>query len=520
MYLSLNIYLEALRGYEIESHNVDGHRKFLKPYLLWEEREELTGDELYVCPLSTALRLVKKYPDCTFVALRDRFRTKDEAENSLSIVVVNDDLSLINLYMLLAEKKDKMCLWQERLQRAIIEERPLGELLVASEDILENFISVSDSTLSLIAYTPHIPIDDPVTCRLIEKGYHDDETIDVFRKGNRFQRWQEDDGLILDLNHATSPKYDVVSRVFRYVGAYYTHVVMVCNRAPVSDALVDKFNLFTDHMAVYLAKINEHARQKGENETFYIIERILDSAEVGSDLVAESVYKLKLAGKKRFWLLCLSHELNGIPAGVIAHEVQSLLPEAKVAVYRQTLLVLLSSAEESECVLEESLEVLIPALREKKFCCSVSNAFDSLNEMKNAYQQVTVAMNYGKRLMNVKTQEEFRGPIFRYESFYVFILLSEPNNSAFLMESRAYKVLNDIRETDLLRNTNNFQLLYHYLTQRCHAGNTSKIMYMSRNNVAYRIQQLVDKYGLELDDYLVQMGLLLTYEMMWLNPSL
>lgn len=520
MYLSLSILLEALNGLEIEKHNVSGTKKFRGVRLVRGSESVLDPDFLHVCPLSMALRLNAGNPECVFVALRDRFRREDEENCVLNTVVVNDDVTVVNIYIALEERVNMMFSWQEDMQRIIIEERPLGDMLIASEGILKNFISVSDSTLSLIAYTPNIPIDDPVTCRLISKGYHDDETVELFKKNNRFQKWQEVEGILFDSEHITSPDYQVVSRVFRYIGSYYTHVVMVCNRESVNDALIDKFNIFTDNMAVYLKKNNEKSRQRGGTDSCYIIERLLDSSEISTELVTESMSKLRLDGQKRFWLLSLSHEFSGsAPSGIVSHEVQNSLPKAKVAVYRDSLLVLVSSTEESEYVLQKSLEQVLPTLNEKKFVCSVSGGFCSLEEIKNAYQQATLAMNYGKRLINVSQRPEFCGPIFRYEDFYVHIMLCESNNSTFMHESRWYKILCDIRDADKNRGTNNYRLLYCYLTERCHAGNTAQRMYMSRNNIVYRIDNLVEKYGLDLNDYLVRMGLLVTFEIMRLDRS-
>ena len=63
------------------------------------------------------------------------------------------------------------------LDRISAERGSYQEMLDISRDVLGNLITISDSTYRLLAYTPDMPTDDPITNELIEKGFHGERAV-------------------------------------------------------------------------------------------------------------------------------------------------------------------------------------------------------------------------------------------------------------------------------------------------------------------------------------------------------
>ncbi len=518
--VTLNIILEALSKYAAEPHAADGNRRFSRVDVP-PEGGVLFADRLYVCRLSLALKLTREYPDVVFLCLRDRFNSRDETEELMkNLIVINENIAVTALFSEALDCFMRVAEWRWEMREAAMQNRPMQALLVLSEPVIGNFISVSDSSLALLTYTPGIPTDDPVSLALIKNGYHSEEAVRRFKAHNRFELWEKSDGLIFDLEGITAP-YPVVSKVFKYRGTYFTHVVMVCNNRPITPGLLDLFNMLLEALEVY---IERDWKQKEEGGSVHdtLITSLLDNTELRTDVIADRAEQAGLPLEASFRLLKLIPMKNpGEPVGIIFQEAQALLPGARAVVYHQSLLILLFSRSGGvSAELALARERLAPLLESRGFCCGISEEFSELKGIRLAFFQATMALSYGGRLMGSAPKSRYGGPFFDYEDYYIHMLLSEHDNTGILAAGRPLKWLRALREYDERHGGDNCGLLYLYLVNERHAGRTAEAAFMSRNNVAYRISRITALLGIDLDDYQTRMKLLATYELLKLNPQL
>jgi hypothetical protein len=491
MTISLEIILEKLAELNIEPHTQYKNRVFTRIEMLTDNHGSLNPDWLYVCPLSAALTLTKNNNNIAFFCLRDRFNTIDETEELMqNIIVVNDNIMVTQLFSKVLAIYLEIMKWRYDMQNAYIKNKPMQELLILSEPIIENFISISDSSLSLITYTPNIPPEDPVSLALSENGYHPETTIQRFKENNRFEIWNTAEGLFFDTVKITAP-YPVVSKIFKYGGTYFTHVVMVCKHRAPTPGILDLFNILLENLSAY---IDRDWQQKQEGSRVYdaLITNILDNTQLPADVVADRIEQIGLPLKSMYRLFKLLPFRKGTPpVGVIAREVQELLPQAKVVVYHQSLLVIAHLAEDSGTQsLDSYCRELMPMLESTGFCCAVSSVFNNLKELHHAYSLASLALDYGRKLSGSNPESPFYGPFFRYEDYYLYMLLSERDKTDTLMNGKPLKWLNTLMAYDTEHNTDNYGLRYSYLYNERHAGNTAKAAYMSRNNLVYRINRI------------------------------
>lgn len=519
MKVSLNIILEKLSDLNIEPYANKAAREFNRIEMLTDASRPDNPDWLYVCPLSAAITLAKTCSGITFFCLRDRFHTIDETDEVMqNIIVVNENITVLQLFSKVLTIYLEITKWRYEMQDAYIKNKPMQELLILSEPILKNFISISDSSLSLITYTPNIPPEDPISMALLEHGYHPENTIRHFKARNRFEIWNTAEGLIFDTVQCGAVQCPVVSKIFKYGGTYFTHVVMVCKHRAPSPGILDLFNILLDNLSAY---IDRDWQQKQEGSQVYnaLISNILENTQLPAEVIADRIEQIGLPLKSTYRLFkVLPFKKGVLPVGVIAPEIQALLPQAKVVVYHQSLLVIAPLAEGSSAQsLDAYCKKLLPMLESAGFCCAISPVFDNLTELRQAYAMASLTLDYGRKLSRSEPQSLFGGPLFKYEDYYFYMILSERDKSDTLKYGEPLRWLNILKAYDAEHNTDNYGLLYAYLVNERHAGNTAKTAFMSRNNLVYRINRIKELLNIELDDYFVRMNLLLTYELLKLQ---
>jgi sugar diacid utilization regulator len=293
---------------------------------------------------------------------------------------------------------------------------------------------------------------------------------------------------------------------------------MVCQHRAPSPGILDLFNILLENLSAY---IDRDWQQKQEGSQVYntLITNILDNTQLPADVIADRIEEIGIPLKSTYRLFKLTPFRKGAPpVGVIAPEVQALLPQAKVVVYHQSLLVIAPLAEGIGMQsLDSYCKKLKPRLESTGFCCAISPVFNNLKELRQAYATASLTLEYGRKLSDSNPQPLFCGPFFKYEDYYLYMLLSERDKADTLMYGAPLKWLNCLLAYDEEHNTDNYGLLYSYLVNERHAGNTAKTAFMSRNNLVYRINRIKELLDIELDDYFVRMNLLLTYELLKLK---
>lgn len=124
---------------------------------------------------------------------------------------------------------DRFQRWQERMKIALLENSSYQRLIDCSEQFLGNFISITDSSFRLIAYTKAILPQDDISQRLVKNGYHDMEAIDLFKRKKLFEQWRSESGLHV-YEHPLTADTESASYIFRMQGTYFMHVIMRFNR--------------------------------------------------------------------------------------------------------------------------------------------------------------------------------------------------------------------------------------------------------------------------------------------------
>ena len=513
MRISLHLILEQLDKYNLESHiDPGGTPGFDRLCLLPEKSDEVDPERLYVGDLSQALALRGQGAAFYCVCVRDRVHDRAETEEILSgLIVVNENISQRRVYSQLQDLFYTVSEWVNRMNRFAYEQRPLQDILELSEPVIGNFISVSDSALSLMCYTSHIQIDDPLSVKLLANGFHPVETITAFRENGLFELWDKAVGLIINTDHTLSP-YDLCSKVFKLHNTYYIHIVMTCNNRPLTPGLVDLFQMLVDILDIYVERDwRQHNYTRHDYDSLLI--DLIEGRAGDVSVVTEHARHVNLPMEGPYQLCLIEFgTLDKLPIGRLSVELTELLPDARVTTYQNRILLLLHASEAGE---EDFLpaEKLEDWLETYEATCAASCVFGTLPEIRLAYEQNLLVFKYSRYLPHSPFEDGGRQKrILACDDCFLLLLLGEsPGSRAMWRTTRYYRMLKRVNAHDVKHGTNNVQLLYTYLFCDCRASEAGALLHMHRNNVLYRVGRIEEMLGAKLSDPNLKRGLLHAY---------
>lgn len=506
MEISLNLILEALSPYTIQNHIKEGRTIcFSRICLLPELPEEVAPARLYVGTLQAALSLKEAGAEFYAVCVpAGKKKTAGEEDQTEGLILIEEKESPGRIFAQLQDLFCRINEWSAAMLRCAYERRPLQDILDLSEPVIGNFISVSDSALSLVCCTRHIKTDDPLSRKLVANGYHTEDTIRIFRKEKLFELWDNAEGFIINKKHTFSP-YDLCSKVFKLHNTYYIHAVMVCQQKPLSPALLDLFRMLTDVLALYVKQDwQQHSFTRHDYDRF-LIELIEERAGAPAIIENRAAHLgIALAGRYQLCLVDFK-SLDKLPVARLGIALSGVFPEARSTIYQNRILLLFYGTGEEEDMLfpEGKLEEW---LSEYDAACAVSGIFESIMEIRIAYEQTRLLLQrFGQLADPLQTGEKKMPRIAFFDSHFLPLLLAEnPMSRIMWRTTRCFRMLKRIKEYDEKHGTNNIQLLYTYLFCDCRATEASAILHMHRNNVLYRISRIEEMTGAKLSDQKVR----------------
>lgn len=526
LYISLNIILDKLSCYQHEVHvSMPCDKAFNRTALLPRDDQGMNPDWLYICRLSEYIRDASHSPGIYYICLRDRMIDTTETESMMAnTIIINENMELEQLFTEVQDVFFQINEWIREMQETVIRSKSLQDLLELSERVIGNTINISDSALTLLAHTWNVETDDPVTLKLIENGFHPEETLQKFKDGKRFEAWDAAQGGLLINDQPNYSQYCTVGKIFKFHNNYYAHVVMVCDHQPLTQGLLDLFQIFMDILRFYIEREWEN---KGAGDHVYdsFFVDLLDGKLKSKNTLEERARHagVPLSGPYQVLMVALNNQLQ-VPMGRMGQELGELLPEGWVLIYRQQLMVL------NRVRHDQSDEDKIN--RDRRMCsflerydavCGVSEEFVALKSMPSAYEKAHLALKYcdrfqGRELLGEAQYLTGRERIFVYDDNLIYYLLGENEKSLSIWQDSIYaQALHTLREYDRQHNTDNLRFLRTYLKCERRATETSQLLHMHRNNVIYRMSRIEELLGLDFDDPNVRLSLLVSYAMVELN---
>ncbi|SHI01980.1 PucR C-terminal helix-turn-helix domain-containing protein [Sporobacter termitidis DSM 10068] len=522
MQISLNIILDVLESYRQEIHVSSGSKlSFSRCLPLPDDTGDMAGDCIYVGGLAKALALRGEGVDICCICLRDR--VKDEAETDAALnglIIINENISPNALLMLVQNRFFAILDWIQQMHETMIHDGSMQDIVDLCAPVIDNYIAVSDSSLMLLAYSRFIPCDDPICVNLVKYGYHPEESIQKFKEYDLFRKWEMADGIYID-DTRTTAKYVALNKIFKFRNVYFAHVVLTCNRKPLTPGMIDLFQMFLDALAVYIERAWE--AKSACNHIYDTFLTDLIEGNISSKKVIEERAQyvgIPLTGRYCLFQI-ISNDSANMSIGKMLMEFSDLFPRFRFIRYQQRIVAINNffphdDPEEQLQAICRSLEVF---LEKYDALCGVSLFFDALDEIPFSFRQSTLALKYIDRLGRGGTggrlvlQDEKQSPrINHFSDSYIFCLVGEYEPNAELWyHSDYHAMLRKLHDYDARHKSNTVQILQTYLSLERSATGTGAALNMHRNNVLYHISRIEEMLSVDFDSPSVRFMMLMSF---------
>ncbi|MCQ2552953.1 MAG: helix-turn-helix domain-containing protein [Clostridia bacterium] len=503
MQITLNILLDFLKNYNPQCNVTKKNKSFSGVGIATKSTQGLYSDQVYVFAYKPFIELEHRDNSVYIIVVKKEHDVIPEDADLTNTIVCNYEGSVIDFFSYVQASFSVIFNWCSKMDEYLIRNRSIQDVLSLSESVIGNTITISDSSFALVAYTENIETDCKLTSRLIQKGYHDQEAIDLFNKRKAPERWRD----AIDIYVSTEcdiSDYPIVCKVIHYFDNYYSHIIMLCNNKPLTPGLTDLFKLLADHLMVSFEK-----QWLDNNQMPHIHDSLILSLTGPNNLSEETTRnRARNSGlpflAKFVFLVIETDDSSNIMLQRIERELANVYPDAKITLHKQELMVLFAQPLRGKDKSGEIIEQFKPILRRYNARCGVSDLFTSLMELSTANEQAKLALSG-----SISGE-----PTYFNDCYIGKLLTSDPLTTKLATTTVASKVLNELSEYDKKHSTNNLELKKTYLEFDRKATETAQLMHMHRNNVIYRIGRICEQVNIDLDDPKVRLRLLLAYEVM------
>lgn len=487
-----------------------------------QEKIRQDRQKLYLVTAENAVKEASREADSWFLCI-DRENKIEKAPRNL--LVLYGTMTMSELLNCLQDRFILVQDWYEKLQHAVLYGASLQQLLDMSENIIGQYIAISDYALRLLAYTKHISCECEVCQDLRKNGVHTGRTLELFRKKDRFRYWSEHE-FYEDESHEIS-RYAICGAVFRFSSTYFNHAVMTMNTPEIDPNAVELFRVFSESIRPLVAKDWEKAELFAHLYDGLITDLIQGKQESTETVETRARYA-NVPSHGRFMLfVCPLTTHKEYSVGRLGNEINNLSDNSWV-VYADREMILLHMFEETG--FEEKVQDFSCRVRRimNKYAlnCGVSSLFEHLEELRVAYMQAKYALSVIKKQMpgpcvlkdQCLEEECFRlvpDRLMMFNKVYDFCFIDcSKDKMEMLRTSRYYRSLKALLDYDREHHTNNLQLLRTYLETERRVMETAERMHMHRNNVSYRVQKIQEITKLDLSDPMERFRILETYMIM------
>jgi sugar diacid utilization regulator len=525
MNITLNITLDILKHYNTELH-IDSvsSPSFTKCLPLTEDINIQDSSCLYFSLLSQALTIKSSKNHLPFycVCCRDRISDASETEDMLAgLIIVNENISPSKLMLQLQSRFFELLQWEQAMMQTVVKGGSIQELVDLAEPVLDNFIAVTDSSFIRMAYTRNIDCDCPICADLVRLGYHSETTLAKFRENDLLSFWEKQTSIFTDYSCKVA-KYTAHHKIFKFGDAYFTHVVMTCNRHPLTPALIDLFQVFMDVLTIYVEREwNARGSYIHLYDTF-LADLIQGSIHNRSQIQERAQYVgIPYNGNFCLFKLLPVDSVN-VSLGKMLSEFAELFPKLKFIQYQRELVALLQfSSEDKDTQFIELGGRLEPFLNKHNALCGFSADFKFIDDLTHAFRQATLAITYGESLRARETVRNLlhankpKSRIYFFNRIIIYSILGEGNDNVKLWRhTKYYTILKTLYEYDQTHKSSTLYMLYVYLITERSATETSAALNMHRNNVIYHINRIQEMLNIDLSRHEVRQLILLSYSML------
>ena len=480
-------------------HTYEGIKQF------FPEDADVSEDYLYIVELAELWMYKDSIPkNMTVLASGNAGLTKKElSEIPCNLILVSSEFKTPYILNRMIGVFGRMANWDKSMHIAALEGKPLQELVDLSEEVLEHPILVFDSGFDVLAYTKSVPEGNSFFQETVQRGYTDPRALEQMKKMKLLSKLENGEPLVAPAAGDLT-KYNIYlsfysdRKLLGYAAVFY-------DAAEPEEGYLDILKYFTENLNFCLKRdYDNHRYGQMMYETFLV--NLMNPAGISQEQVDVQIKNIaNLNQKGRFVLGVFQFEdQEKVPIDYVARILEQEMWDVKVYIYEDQiclLRVLSNDAVTTPIIVDSETRNIKKLLKNFEFRFGISSVFYDILDLRHAYTQATVAMEFGKR-----DGKQFC----LYQDYYYHHMFSllDPVMPVEHLKSEVYtqlQIYDKENRTSYLKN------LLTYYECDCNATRAAEKLFVHRNTVRNAVQFVEDKWKIDLGNTEEKKRLVLSY---------
>ena len=443
------------------------------------------------------------------VCQADKKTTLADVPSGLAVILLYTEESFPVVFNKMLHVFHGFELWDTQFHLALLEHRPLQELLELTSDYLVHPMVILDRSFSLLGYIKIPGVTDPIMEDILEAGFVRLSTMTRLRQDGLLSTSEKAENPLINY-YCLTTKDCYYSMMYRFTASNHTvgyALVFKCTVHPKTNYL-DLMNIITKNLSLYFQQ--ERFRNRSSSE-FYepLLAEIMEHPDAEPLQYRSRVEYVPGLGMQGMYQLARVDYDNQseMPHTFVCWNLRNSIADLKPFISQNKLYVLRNRTpkENETAFLSEEEEVLFKkAFRGIGFQCGISNTFFSIMELSNAARQCDEAIRMGTKYD--KDHREFH----EFKDYYIYYLLKElkKNTPMSMIESPGYAVL---KKYDEENHSDLCDVFMRYLENGRNINQTAAAIFLHRNTVLNKIKKATSIMKNECEDYQAATGYILSY---------
>lgn len=486
-------------------------------------------ETLFLCHEEVVEDLLENYPGCCCVVLVDDDRLPDALSRKNyrhRIIVIKQCKRFYYYDSMLQSLFVNDLIWENEMDRVVYNRGRLDKLIALSEEMLGNFICITDTGYNLIAYSRGVepPQGSDGYRYLVENNCYSEDLIREIEDRVLAVAKEKNQLFLLEPNESHS--CPVLHYPVFIDNAYLFHVAMVCE----SGSLECLRDLFAKFMRRVLSICNDFWKTTVNLEASWhrVLIGLIDGEPMTDDYVDAQLAKTAIPASRQFRLLRFrfsSHKPYQERSRIIEAAKELNKGFVYPFMHKDDLLVLLYSSSTNDAAL--SGEGVFNDTKKLVFepfgiAASASQVFFNIEDIGLAHQQASAA--YAMRAPLKNEYESLNGspdiPCYAFEHVLKYYILTEGCDSRLVEFSFENSILQRLAEEDRAAGTEIVQMIWVYLNNDRNATETAKLVHVHRNTVLYHISRLEKRFEISFESPLLRSRMMLDFHRLLLENKL
>lgn len=478
--------------------------------ILLKNQKKLLNNYLYVGNYSDGLKLLRScaptVPVTMFLSAEDVNHTALPSGGCHNLIV--STLDLIDIYNRINIIIQNYRHWTDSLKGALCSGQSLPQILTMASEMIRSQIFILNSGYKMIAGSPTLYFEEPLSKELMETGYLSFESS--IQLSDHYSL-KEQDGFYKLMVHGDL-------RYHLYEIKHDSYVLATVLLASNSQAKgIDLKHLLID-LSDTITNFLLNDQQTTLNQDALCAAFIKDIVEEKLEVAVEIQNRIRFLPNqlKAFCCVVLIHfdsvQLPDPPYGYIMQQLEEIFPHTNMAVYQNDIVVLHTQEGRPQKSMDFDYEKLDKLLERYHAYAGISNASRHRIRIRTMYLIASATIRLGQSLRRETLPER----IFSYEDYSMYYIVDlcakqymedhHHNDLIYLIHPSIIKIC----RYDASHKTNLRDVLFFYLLCGCSLNRTAQIMYMHRNTVLNKLNKINEIAEIPLEDGYTQQRMIMS----------